>query len=829
MTGAPAGAALIGLQDNNKTPIIFISHCLGGIVLERALLTSRLRQNDFPSIFPSVAGCIFLGTPFHGTKTQSKAMVLAEMAETIGMGVSSSLLKLLEKDSEVLIRMLDEFVRLTNDAQIRVFCFFESEKSDIAAVLIKKLPFKAQELVVDKESATYPGVESLQLASDHFKLNKYSGPKDGNFVSVSNEIKATASKAAGIVKSRQNTVRQALINDRTYHSLIDILGRGFSDLIATTKGSYTGPVEDEPSWVVDIQSFKQWREQDASRLIWVHGKAGTGQGSIASSVIGSLNKIKEPNSIVASFFCDGSDENRRSLRSMLKLLVRQIIDANQDLAVHLLTDSKKSKSASKQDYDSEALNKIPVLWDVLQSMAKDVLGGHIYLVIYGIDQLSKDSLTQFLEHMKEIPGTGTSLDEDVDVSPIKWMLLSRSGRPDIEKCLRNRAHEINIDDSENAEHVSDALRATISVRVDDLELSAPLTYFVKRHIHSRAEDNYIYVSLVIQELKNARSSGTHKHSEIRALLESFPFGLTEMFEHVRKRVLSPTAEGIEYTKEILRCLILAQRAPTLRELAIMADLPEEDREDLEQLRGHLIRCGAFVTLRGNEYDEDSMAVEWIDVSAQEHLSQFAKEELALDAERKDVQHGIIALRCLEYVYSVTEMYEAAEAAKRAEEEEENQAGELDNELPFASDYPQSANGEHEEQHDDDGDDDEDPPETELAPTEADKDEGEHEFDKDDTLMYPVEYWLEHAKLAPVDVIDEFRTHHLFWKEDSPARQDWWSVNDSMHVLPNQTNVSPLHCAAIAEFPALVDHCKFTRVAANIWLIDLTSTGSRLDR
>jgi hypothetical protein len=112
-------------QENNKTPIIFISHCLGGIVLEKALITSRLRQNLFPSIFPSVAGCIFLGTPFKGTKTQSKAMVLAGMAETIGMGVPSSLLKLLEDGSEILNRMLDEFVRLVNDAQIRVFCFFE--------------------------------------------------------------------------------------------------------------------------------------------------------------------------------------------------------------------------------------------------------------------------------------------------------------------------------------------------------------------------------------------------------------------------------------------------------------------------------------------------------------------------------------------------------------------------------------------------------------------------------------------------------------------------------------------------------------------------------
>jgi hypothetical protein len=61
-----------------------------------------------------------------------------------------------------------------------------------------------QEVIVDQDSATWPGVDKLQLESDHFKLNKYDSPKDPNFVKVSNEIKATAQKAPGIIKSRQN-------------------------------------------------------------------------------------------------------------------------------------------------------------------------------------------------------------------------------------------------------------------------------------------------------------------------------------------------------------------------------------------------------------------------------------------------------------------------------------------------------------------------------------------------------------------------------------------------------------------------------------------------
>jgi hypothetical protein len=59
-------------------------------------------------------------------------------------------------------------------------------------------------MIVDQDSATFPGCRRLQLSSDHFGLNKFTGPKDGNYISVSDEIKAIAQKAPGIIKSRRN-------------------------------------------------------------------------------------------------------------------------------------------------------------------------------------------------------------------------------------------------------------------------------------------------------------------------------------------------------------------------------------------------------------------------------------------------------------------------------------------------------------------------------------------------------------------------------------------------------------------------------------------------
>ncbi|ORY18174.1 hypothetical protein BCR34DRAFT_554346 [Clohesyomyces aquaticus] len=511
----------------SKVPIIFVAHCLGGIILEKAILTARLRQNDFPSVFPWIAGCVFLGTPFRGTETQAKAEILAKFAETINLGASSSLLKLLEKDSDTLRRLRNDFVKLSAEAHIRLFCFFESQKSNLASQLplMKGTSFQKMELIVDEESATFDGSENLSLVSDHFQLNKYTGPKDGNFVAVSDEIKVTAQKAPGILKSRQNALRQMLVDDKTYHALVAALGKGFSDLDATMCGSYRGPKAAQPSWVLDVENYKTWKDNPDNPLLWTHGKAGTGQASIASSIIEDLNKTRQQGTIVTSFFCDQGDENRRSLRGLLKIIIRQVIDVSQDMASHLLTDSKKGKKTGTQDLDLDSLSKVSTLWDALHSMARDLPAGFLYVVVFGIEQLSKESLSEWLELIRSIP-TGDDRSEE---APVKILLLSRSGRPDIEKALKPRFLQINLDDSENAERVSDALRADISARVNELALPAPLAYFVKRHIHSRAEDNSIYVSLVIQELKNVQGTNMTA-AEIRALLESFPYGLTEMFE-----------------------------------------------------------------------------------------------------------------------------------------------------------------------------------------------------------------------------------------------------------------------------------------------------------
>ena len=61
--------------------------------------------------------------------------MIASIASAVSLGEHSSLLKAVEKDSEMLADLLHDFTRTANTMSIPLFCFFEQHKSDVAKVL----------------------------------------------------------------------------------------------------------------------------------------------------------------------------------------------------------------------------------------------------------------------------------------------------------------------------------------------------------------------------------------------------------------------------------------------------------------------------------------------------------------------------------------------------------------------------------------------------------------------------------------------------------------------------------------------------------------------
>ena len=247
---------------------------------------------------------------------------------------------------------------------------------------------------------------------------------------------------------------------------------------------------------------------------------------------------------------------------------------------------------------------------------------------------------------------------------------------------------------------------------------------------------------------------------------------------------------------------------------MIADLPYEDRNDVDALKVYIRRCGAFLTTTTTEDGKE--AVEWIDVVAKEHLNTYAKEELSLAL--NDVQHGIIALRCLEHLRS-------AFAVKPLPQDDDIRPLEQNSRAPgLTREENLEADVWNESDHEKDAHGSDLTSETEnnamnnaIEPLQTQNTSGVSDAndalpiqptnsqDVDTSLDYAVYYWLRHAMQAPVDVVEEFDLSDEFWAEESSTRAAWWSKYSKENIYAGVVNIMPLHLAALIGYSAMLSH------------------------
>ncbi|KAF4635759.1 hypothetical protein G7Y89_g2352 [Cudoniella acicularis] len=186
-------------------PLVFICHCFGGLVVQKALCIAKLHDKRWPGIYASTTGVVFLGTPHRGTGTMLTTTVLLE-AIARARKVHSAVLNALHKESEVLTDLVNEFTSVCSDADyaLKLYCFFETMSSKVLKIVDKKRT--EEEFVVDRASGTLHGYEQQGLPLDHFSLNKFDEPDDNNFERVSDAIQSFVEASHDVMKRRQETM-----------------------------------------------------------------------------------------------------------------------------------------------------------------------------------------------------------------------------------------------------------------------------------------------------------------------------------------------------------------------------------------------------------------------------------------------------------------------------------------------------------------------------------------------------------------------------------------------------------------------------------------------
>ena len=113
-------------KDNPDRPIVWVAHSLGGIVVEKAIITAYVSGEHFGGIHDATRGVIFFGTPHRGGHKATFGDRLAKVVRALSGDVRNNIVEALRKDSMFAEDIDKDFVRRARALNLRVVSFIES-------------------------------------------------------------------------------------------------------------------------------------------------------------------------------------------------------------------------------------------------------------------------------------------------------------------------------------------------------------------------------------------------------------------------------------------------------------------------------------------------------------------------------------------------------------------------------------------------------------------------------------------------------------------------------------------------------------------------------
>ncbi|KAJ5461015.1 uncharacterized protein N7458_002567 [Penicillium daleae] len=369
------------------------------------------------------------------------------------------------------------------------------------------------------------------------------------------------------------------------------------DRIEKTNG---GLLKDSYRWILDNEKFKEWQDNESSRLLWIRGDPGKGKTMLLCGIIDELTRSMGDNANIAFFFCQATDVRINSAAAVLRGLIYSLVEKQPSLLSHVRSRYDQAGKTLFEDINAwNALSKI------FKNILKDPTLQNTYLVIDALDECTTD-LPFLLDFVVQ---------ESSIYSDVKWIVSSRNW-PDIEERLDNRSQTVPISLELNGASVSDAVKKFIRYKV--YELAKVKNYGVEIrdtiycHLSSNSQDTFLWVALVCQDLN--RTSRRH----VLKKLTEFPPGLDafygRMMDHVRK------SEDAKLCKRVLAAISIVFRPIALNELFALFDTIDVLSGGYGALVEIIAICGSFLTLREN-------VIVFVHQSAKEYLLEKAHSDI----------------------------------------------------------------------------------------------------------------------------------------------------------------------------------------------------------
>ncbi|KAL4799880.1 ankyrin repeat-containing domain protein [Aspergillus venezuelensis] len=663
---------------------------------ELAVSLAKREAGEFRGAIDCITACVFLGTPFRGSEAQSWAKMIGVMGSVVGQANYTTLLRTLKSGSTELDDLRHEFLIDVGSAGIDVECYFE-------------LQMTKNMIIASQGSSILDGKPQHPWDRNHSQMNKFEGPKDAYYPTALWALEGYG----GPIDQDYEAPKQKILNDDRTYKVIDSLEvfkpKHALDNIRTVSGLEKH--ETPSSWIQSSEMYIAWRDEASSETMWICGGAGKGKTMAAIAIVEELTRRAYEGSdasasVLGYFFCDEQNKDRYQALSVVKSLAGQLIKARKDQAVHFFGDDAVSKTAGYKDSAEYKFDSLPDLWKSLRLALSDPSLGLVLFIVNNLDQIEMESrkllLSAITSFRPPLPDDG----EEVNGPFVKWLFLC-APRDEIAGSL-HEARVLNLDDGSNSAGQEDDMRGYVSQKISQIaekrKYARALEYFVRSFICLRAKgkSNYDWVNLVCLELDNDELD----QRAVRGRLEGLPTDLYPMYDQVSRRVLQDSGVQVENVKEISGACFLSDTGPR---------------------------------------------VQLSHTSVREFLKSKASDWLYMGSEK--IQHGVIALRCFDYVLATVEEGEIAEAKQ------------TNNQVSGA--MARDSSPEQEVKDEEGSDSDEDDEDDSSSETEYELSGG------GSPLRYPVTEWIEHALRATADIVDNLGVADVFWLLEFKDRAEWY--------------------------------------------------------
>lgn len=339
---------------------------------------------------------------------------------------------------------------------------------------------------------------------------------------------------------------------------------------------------------------------DQDQVLWISGPAGPGKTALMQAFLRELSPALDlhlpPNAAIATcarperlayFFCGSSRRGPENAVSVLRSLVKQILDDQPFSREHLLEKERVARNCLSRSNDFYALSEL------FSNIVRDTKFGTTFIAVDAVDDVVDDA--------SGISDLIMLIAASAKMAPkkVKWLVSTTSrtrGHDLLSRCLAGSGapRHIHLDLHNQGNRLDSAFETYISYQIDDFaKIATRGGQFRKDLTHvllAKSERNFLWVNVACQII---RTAGTPWNA-LKTLQDSIPAGLEALYRQMRAEIASRPWDA-EFCTHVLETAALACRPLKIGELQDLRELPSE--VDLNIMVSKI--CYPFLMIQNN--------------------------------------------------------------------------------------------------------------------------------------------------------------------------------------------------------------------------------------